>query len=140
MNPDTRRILVDTSAWIAGFRSEGDLSALEFLKQKIAAGEVVTATVIILELVQGCKTRHERDQLRLELASLDILEMDAPAWERACALAFDLRRKGLTIPSMDIMIIALALENDCAILHLDRHFLMAAEHLPNLRVISMTAL
>lgn len=137
MNPDSKRFLVDTSAWIAGFRSEGDLTALEFLKQKIAADEVDTAPVIILELIQGCKSTKERDQLRLELACLKILEMEPNTWERAYSLAFDLRRKGLTIPCIDLMIMALALENDCAILHCDRHFPMAAEHIQDLEVISM---
>jgi len=138
MNRDIDRLLlVDTSAWIASFRSEAGLTAIEFLKQKIAADEVATAPVIILELIQGCRSTKERDQLRLELACLKILEMDTRTWERAYSLAFDLRRKGLTIPSIDFMIIALALENDCTILHCDRHFPMAAEHIQNLEVISM---
>ena len=140
MNPNDKRILVDTSAWIVSFRSGGEPQAREFLKQKVAADQVATSPLIILELIQGCKTVKERDRLRLQLESLQTLGLENAAWERAYSLAFDLRRKGLTIPTIDILIIALALQNDCLLLHFDRHFVMAAKHLKDLDLMAMASL
>jgi predicted nucleic acid-binding protein len=50
------RILVDTSAWIVSFKKAGDLRLKEFLKQSIVAGSAVTSPIIILELLQGCRS------------------------------------------------------------------------------------
>jgi predicted nucleic acid-binding protein len=140
MKSDKKRFLVDTSAWIASFRSEGDPKIQDLLKQAISADQAAIAPVIILELIQGCKTRKERDLLRLELDSLELLDLDDPVWERAYSLAFDLRRNGLTIPAIDILIIALALENDCFLLHSDRHFAIASQHVKDLEVIAIASI
>ncbi len=137
MNPEKKQVLVDTSAWIASFRSEADPAAEEFLKQKIAANQAATARVVILELLQGCKTEKERDRHRLELESLEVLDLNEAAWERAYSLAFDLRRKGLTIPTVDVIVIALAIENDCLLLHFDQHFELTAKHVRGLKTIAM---
>ena len=98
---------------------------------------MATCCLIILELIQGCKTEKERDRLRLQLESLDLLDMEAHIWERAYDLAFDLRRKGLTIPTVDILIAALAQANHCLLLHFDRHFLRIAEHVEDLNTRAM---
>jgi len=137
MNPRDKRILVDTSAWIVIFRSGGEPEAREFVKQKVAADQAATSPLIILELIQGCKTVKERDQLRLQLESLQIFDLENTTWERAYSLGFHLRRKGLTVPTTDILIIALALENDCLLLHFDRHFSLAAQHLKDLRIMAV---
>ena len=135
MKNESRPVLVDTSAWIASFRAEGDPQLQEILKQKIAAGLAATAPVIILELVQGCRTIKERELLRGQLESLENFHLDAPVWERAYSLAFDLRKEGLTIPTVDVMIIAIALENDCDLLQYDKHFSLAARHVQGLRLL-----
>lgn len=140
MNPEHEKVLVDTSAWILGFRTGGDPEAREFLKQKIAADQVTTSPLILLELIQGCRTEKERDRLRLQLESLEMLDIEAPIWERAYGLAFDLRRKDLTIPTLDLLITALALENHCVLLHFDRHFLMIAQYVKDLNHMTMGAL
>jgi predicted nucleic acid-binding protein len=137
MNLYEKRILVDTSAWIVSFRSGCEPEAREFLSQKVTADQAATSPLIILELIQGCKTVKERDRLRLQLESLQILELENAVWERAYSLGFDLRRKGLTIPAIDILIISLALEHDCLLLHFDRHFVLAAQHLKNLEIMAM---
>jgi predicted nucleic acid-binding protein len=37
-------------------------------------------------------------------------------------ISFNLRRKGITIPTTDLIIAGLAIENECQILTLDPHF------------------
>jgi predicted nucleic acid-binding protein len=73
MNPE--RILADTSAWIVSFKKGGDEKAKSYLKQNIAAGLVVTTPLIILELLQGCKTEKERNDLRVRIESLGSIDV-----------------------------------------------------------------
>ncbi len=60
----TERVLVDTSAWISGFLEAGDPALKEFLKHCISSGFAATCPVVILELLRGCKTETERNDLR----------------------------------------------------------------------------
>jgi len=54
-------------------------------------------------------------------------------WEQAYELGFSLRRKGLTIPTVDLIIAALAIENKSLLLHYDEHYEMIVPHFPTLR-------
>jgi hypothetical protein len=131
VNPDA--ILIDTSAWIVSFKKAGNPLLKEFIKQSILSGLAATSSVIILELVQGCQTSEERDTLKNTLESLDVLSMTAEAWERAYDLGFSLRRKGLTIPTVDLIIAAIAMDNKRILVHQDGHFEMIKKHYPHLR-------
>ncbi|MFW6174095.1 MAG: PIN domain nuclease [Elusimicrobiota bacterium] len=131
MNPE--QILIDTSAWIASFKKAGSPQLKEFLKNSILAGLAVTSPIIILELLQGCRTLKERDALKTKLESLDILSITPSVWERSYELAFSLRKKGLTIPTADLIIAASAIENNSVIIHHDEHFEMIAQHYPRLQ-------
>ena len=126
-------ILIDTSAWIASFKKAGNHDLKEFVRQAIVSGHAVISPVIILELLQGCRTVAERDSLKIKLESLDILPITPPVWEQAYELGFTLRRKGLTIPTVDLIIAALALEENIFLLHHDQHFERIVPYFPNLQ-------
>ena len=49
-------ILVDTSAWIVSFKKAGSHDLKEFIRQAIVSGNAVTSPIIILELLQGCRS------------------------------------------------------------------------------------
>jgi len=55
------------------------------------------------------------------------LEVRDGVWERAYRLAYRARREGLTVPSLDILIAALAAEHNCGLLHADRHFILLVD-------------
>lgn len=137
MGPE--KILVDTSAWILSFKKTGDPRLKDYLRQSITAGIVSTCSLIILELLQGCRTEEERGSLKTKLESLDALCLTVSTWEQAYELGFALRRKGLTIPTTDLIIAALALENKCVLLHHDQHFEKIASCFPLLRTKSFKA-
>jgi hypothetical protein len=126
-------ILIDTSAWIASFKKTGNDELKEFMKQTIVSGLAVTTPVVILELLQGCRSVGERDALKIKLESLDILSITLPVWEQAYELGFSLRRKGLTIPTVDLIIAALAIENKSMLLHHDEHYEMIVPHFRTLQ-------
>lgn len=127
------KVLVDTSAWILSFRKGGNLRLKDFLKKTVRAGLVATSPIIILELIQGCRTKEEQDALRIRLESLDVFTITKSIWEKAYELAFSLRRKGLTVPTVDLIIAAIAVENNLLLLHKDRHFEMITSAHPDLR-------
>jgi predicted nucleic acid-binding protein len=126
-------ILIDTSAWIASFKKTGNHELKEFMRQSIVSGLAVTSPVIILELLQGCRSIGERDALKIKMESLDILSITLSVWEQAYEIGFSLRRKGLTIPTVDLIIAALAIENKSLLLHHDEHFEMIIPHFPILQ-------
>lgn len=124
------KLLVDTSAWIASFQRVGSKDLKEFLKEAVSSGAASTTPIVILELLQGCRNEQERDTLRLRLESLDVLPVTQETWERAYDLGFSLPRRGLTIPTVDLVIASIALENNYTVLHQDRHFDLIARHSP----------
>jgi predicted nucleic acid-binding protein len=119
-----RRVLVDTSAWIVSFKKKGNDEVKEFLKHSLQEGTAATNELIVLELLQGCKNRKEFQNLKMRLESLDRVEITKETWERTFSLGFSLRRKGITIPTVDLVVACLAMENDCFLLHHDKHFTM----------------
>ena len=58
-----KKFLVDTSAWILSFKTTGQEGLKTLLKEAIERDRVVTIPVIVLELLQGCKTQKEFDNL-----------------------------------------------------------------------------
>ncbi|PIV82570.1 MAG: VapC toxin family PIN domain ribonuclease [Nitrospirae bacterium CG17_big_fil_post_rev_8_21_14_2_50_50_9] len=123
-----KRILVDTSAWVLSFKSSGHDKIKSFLKEAIDLNQIVITPFIILELLQGCKTEKEFDVLKTRLDSLESFTIEEMSWEEICGFGFSLRRKGLTIPTMDILIAFLAIEKDLTLLHHDHHFRLIAKH------------
>ena len=117
-------VLIDSSAWIATLRRQSvtERSIQTVFENANTAGVISTASPIKLELLQGAKTQREYSDLQWMLNSLHQLQTTEAVWARAYALGFALRRNGFTIPTPDILIAALALEYDCALLHPDRHF------------------
>lgn len=124
----TERVLVDTSAWIVGFRKAGHPELKEFLKYCISSGCAATCPVVILELLQGCKTETECNDLRMKLECLDVFPITPLTWERVYALGFSLGRAGLTLPTAALIIAAVSLEHDAIVLHQDQHYEMIGRH------------
>jgi predicted nucleic acid-binding protein len=126
-------ILIDTSAWIISFKKSGNQELKDFLANSIASGNAATCPPVILELLQGCRTEKQRDDLRSRLDSLEVFDITHSVWESSYELGFSLRRKGLTIPSTDLIISATALQNNCQVLHHDWHYELVAQNHRRLR-------
>ncbi|MBI3460527.1 PIN domain nuclease [Candidatus Acetothermia bacterium] len=123
-------VLIDTSAWILALRPKGPDSARVAVEELLTTSRAATARIIMLELLSGTRSTQEFRELKEELSSLQQLDLTPHVWEKAFDLGYQLRRAGLTLPTVDILISALALENDCTLLHADRHFEQVAKHHP----------
>ena len=121
--------LVDTSAWIFALRKEFVPTVKERISQLLRDHIVLTNGMIKLELLGGVRTEKEFRRLKARLDALDEVEVSASVWERACAMAFDLRRKGITVPYADILMAACALKTESTLVHADAHFDLMASHI-----------
>lgn len=127
-----KRIFLDTSAWILSFRKNTDVEIKERIKRYVASDRAFINQIVILELLQGCRNDREKIRLQQSLESLQVLPLLPNVWVRAYRLGFNLKRKGLTIPTVDILIASLAMENKCRLIHKDRHFCLISEQFTEL--------
>jgi hypothetical protein len=120
-------VLIDTSAWILALREGGSIQARDEVGRLIAENRAATTGIVKLELLAGTRTKGEYQELKEDLESLIQVEIVSNTWHKASYLAYRLKRKGVTVPSTDVLIVAVAAENGCKLLHSDRHFGLIAE-------------
>lgn len=114
-------VIADTSVWIPFFNRPGssEKAALDLL---IDAEEVALVGIVLAELLQGCRDRSERDMLADALLALPYYEVTQSTWLQAGDLSTPLLRRGITLPLSDLVIAALAIEQNCQVYSLDAHF------------------
>ena len=115
-------MLIDTSAWVEALRTDGNPAVQSQVKHLLLAGEAATCSMIMLELWNGAQGDYERSQLQRFAEALQFLDIDNLAWETSWKLATKCRINGLTIPSTDLLIIAVSLRHNVEVIHSDRHF------------------
>jgi predicted nucleic acid-binding protein len=121
--------LVDTSAWLFALRKGANPEVKSRLDTLLREDAVVITGIIKLELLGGTRTREEFSRLKSRLDGLKYIPLEEPLlWDLASEMAFDLRRKGLTIPYTDILIASAAIEENLILLHADVHFDQVARH------------
>jgi len=123
------RILIDTSAWIVSFKKAGNNSLKQKVLEVLASLSAVTAPVIVLELLHGCRDKKEYEAMKSRMEALEMLPVNEAVWETAYPTGYDLRRKGITVPTIDILILSIAKVRNCTVLHHDKHFRPVAKYL-----------
>ena len=114
-------ILVDTSAWIDYF-NKPESETGRTVEQILWNGRAVLAGIVLTEILQSAKIKTELDAILESMLALPFLEASLTTWIEAGRLSIALRKKGMTIPTTDLIIAGLALENNCSLLTLDPHF------------------
>ncbi len=118
-------ITADSSVWIGyinGHRTP-QTRALDAALDD-STSEIVLLDLVLMEILRGF--RSERD-LRLAHATLSQLPLFTAGGEStalaAAALYRDLRQRGITVrSSIDLLVGAWCIRNDCALIHADRDF------------------
>jgi predicted nucleic acid-binding protein len=121
-------VLVDTSIWIDYFRdpaAEGN-GLLEGLIQ--GQNRAAICGIIIQEILQGIRDEKSYQLTRQRLLFLPFLEATRDVHLIAAALYRDLRKKGLTVPSTDAAIAAVAIHHGFPLFTADSHFNEIARH------------
>lgn len=119
--------LVDTSVWIWALRPDGVAAIRQRVGEILAERNGATTPMVLLELLSGARNEKEYRELLEELSALQQLPVSEAVWTRSYQSAFDLRRRGVTAPSTDVLIAAVAQEHQVTLLHADRHFDLIAE-------------
>jgi len=122
------RVIVDTSVWISFFRGADNLPGQ--FRELLQSQQLVTCGIVIAELLAGVRNAHERESIETGMAGLDYLEMNQSTWTLVGTTLAALRRAGKTLTISDVILAALAVENDCSVLTFDRHF----RTIPNVRL------
>ncbi|TNF76136.1 MAG: PIN domain nuclease [Acidobacteria bacterium] len=115
-------VLVDTSAWIDALRKDGDPEVLAAVKSLTADGAAVLCDMVRLELWNGARGKAERQFLAGLDKELECFPTTAEVWQTAIDLADACRRRGITVPTTDLLIAACAEHHGLGLLHHDTHF------------------
>lgn len=123
------RILIDTSAWIESFKKTGNKSLQQLIIKILDSSQVATTNIIILELLQGCRDKKEYADMKRRLESLELLPANGKVWEMAYYAGYNLKKNGITIPTIDLIIASIAKAYDYTLIHHDKHFRLVTKHL-----------
>lgn len=125
-----RPILVDSSVWIDHFANR-DTWATSELAQLLGHRNVATADLIVMELLQGVRSRRELRLLEDGFASLPCHDLGGSERARGAAANYRLlRAQGITPRSpIDVLIATFCIDEDFVLLAADRDFTLMAAHL-----------
>jgi predicted nucleic acid-binding protein len=121
--------LVDTSVWIDYFRPKTAPRLKDRVRALLESGTVLTSGVIIVELLRGARKESEYRRLESALFALPRIPLGRDVLKRASEWGFRLDRKGLVLPTTDLLIAASAYPGH-TLLHRDKDFLRIAEQFP----------
>lgn len=121
------RVLIDTSVWIEYFRNHAP-GLVGLVEQSAKNREICVPRVVMAELIQGAKSEKEIAVIGKFMDAFTILDQTELTWLKAGRLSHELKRKGKNINLTDCYIAVLAMENDCALLTLDKHFTDISRH------------
>lgn len=119
-------VLVDSSVWIEGLRRKGSLEVKLGLEGLLDAYEAQLCSPVRLEVLGGAGAL-ERKRLGLYFSIIPYRACTNDDWERGVALAWRLRDEGLSVPWLDVLIAAIALQDGTRVYSIDRHFPAIAE-------------
>lgn len=114
-------VLVDTSAWIELHRRDGDASVKLAVRGLLDEFEAALCGPVEMEYLGGMRPA-ERERLQAWCNVLPYLRSDQKLWRRAAANFSKLRQNGVTAPWNDVLIATIALDADCRVYAVDKHF------------------
>jgi len=112
------RVLIDSSIWIAYFSGNQELNNLDHL---IDENLIVANHIILSELIPFLKIKNEKKLISL-LRQVELVELNID-WDEIIHVQTKCLRagnNGIGIP--DLIITQNAIQNNCSIYSLDKHF------------------
>jgi tRNA(fMet)-specific endonuclease VapC len=114
-------VLVDTSIWIEYFNHRRSQSG-EAVEDLLRKGRVIITGIVLTELLQGARLKSEFDAILESILALPFLDATLNTWVEAGRISYSLRKRGVTVPTTDVIIASLAIERQCLLFSLDSHF------------------
>jgi predicted nucleic acid-binding protein len=122
-------ILVDSSALIEYYRPSGLPPVRAAVTEVIDADLAVVNGIVRVEVLAFASPwQTSYSKLVSDFSAFRWLNLREPEFDLACDLGQTLRKKGITIPSTDLIIAASAVLSGATIYHTDSHFDDLARH------------
>lgn len=129
------KILPDSSAWIAYFRSDRTPASNKLRNLIELEEDICICGPVLTEVLQGLRHDDQYKKVQGIMQTFDYLETSRAVYQYAADIYRELRAKGITIRStMDCIIAATAHAHDVYLVHHDRDFEAISKHFP-LRVL-----
>ena len=120
MTGNVESVLLDTSVWIDALR--GKTHGIVAVTQGLLSDDrVLTCGPVIFEIKRGLRLPEKKKIMPL-FDALIRLSFDETVWDAAGDLDASLRKKGITIPPMDVIIAQVCLYHKVFLFTLDEHF------------------
>jgi predicted nucleic acid-binding protein len=113
-------VLIDTSAWIDAFQEKTPW-VTQIIRTLLEEDRAVTCGPVLFEIRRGLQPSERKKVLPL-FDALHLLPFEEIDWSEAGELDAALRKKGRTLPSMDVLIAHICMKHKTSILTLDGHF------------------
>ncbi|MFH1650311.1 MAG: type II toxin-antitoxin system VapC family toxin [Candidatus Woesearchaeota archaeon] len=128
------KVCFDTDILIDVLRNRRD--AVSFVKEIEQKHELTTTPITVFELFRGAFKSRNPDKAALGVAtllqSLTVLNLSMTSCRKAGFIAAELEKNGMLLDFHDVLIAAVALENDCSIkTNNKKHF----SRIPGLKVL-----
>lgn len=121
-------VVVDTSVWIDFFQNPSGQENGRLEELVRGRNRVAICGIVLQEILQGIRERKSFELTRQRLLFLPFLEADREVHLLAASLYRDLRKRGITVPSTDAVIAAVAVHYRFSLFTRDEHFSEIARH------------
>ncbi|MBK7951417.1 MAG: PIN domain-containing protein [Deltaproteobacteria bacterium] len=124
-------LFVDTSVWSLALRRDADSAVPEVGELRDAlsgANVVVTAGLVLQELLQGFSGAKASAQIIERFAALPLIQPDRDDHIAAALLRNACRRAGVQVGTIDAVLAQLCVRHDLTMLSTDNDFKLAARH------------
>lgn len=125
------KYIVDTSIWSLALRrnAKQKSSATEELQKLLEGGSpIFMLGIICQEILQGIRHEDQFRKIRDNLRILPMIDLSRDDHEEAARLFNACRSHGVQASTIDCLISAAAIRNDCTLLTTDRDFEHIAKH------------
>ena len=127
--------LIDSSIWIQALAPRGPETVTGILRTLLESNSTVVTEMVRLEVLAGAKSSKEFDQFRQDFDALRCLNATPHIWRHAENLGCQLGRRGLPVPSPDLLIASAAVSYDVPLWHADKDFERIKQAMPELRTL-----
>jgi tRNA(fMet)-specific endonuclease VapC len=115
------KILVDTSVWIEFFRKEQSAVSRK-IREYLEINLVCYTGPVAIELYQGAKTKKEIEVIDHLLQVIDYIDITRAHYHHAGQISHDAARSGRIFSIVDLILTAVAHDEQLRLFSLDSHF------------------
>jgi predicted nucleic acid-binding protein len=113
--------LIDSSVWIDFTRERSPRALKQFIAPYILKPEAVLAEPIIFEVLRHATDRELRP-LHAQFDTMPVLPTPDDLWKNAAKVGQNCRKNGINAGSLDLLIVALAIQYDAELVTFDGDF------------------